>query len=443
MDKLRVDQIKGLLPDLDELRPLIDRVVGVSTSDPERAWTASGELGTVGQRLVQAAGLEAGLSQLVEQVREHAALIFGNAVKAIRALEVGDGAGAAEALLASAELEEGKRRLDRAEAYALAAYDVARGLRDRRPAVQALRRAARVALEMGRFDRGWSRYQAAYRLARDAGDSGGAAATAIGSGNVALYRGHWQTAREWYLKAFAVIGEDGAPRPERWQLYQNLSITDRRLGDLAASRRWLEKAEAAASPEDAEAAADIRNGYAQLFMASGETAAAEEAYRQALEAAQRPVLVVGILHSLGECLLGQGRVLEAEECARKAEEKAIACGVVFKLPEVYRLLGQVADRRGHDDAFVFYERALDLIQERGLPEFERAQTLDAYAALELRRGEPASAHARLLEAESIYRRAGKEEELGKVVDDLAAFGTGDSAAGGAPGENDTGGNDDT
>ncbi|MBI4540501.1 MAG: tetratricopeptide repeat protein [Gemmatimonadetes bacterium] len=420
MGKLRVDEITALLPKLDELRPLLDLVIAASVPDPEREWTGSGELGTVGQRLVRAAAVEAGVPELAERVREHLAAIYGNVGRAIRALERGDEAEACAALLGAADREEEWRRLERAEAYSLAAYRLARGLKDRRPAALALRRAARVALEIGNFEAARWRYEEAFEIGRDAGDDVAAAAAAIGAGNVALYRGLWERARAWYGRALERIGADGPPRAEHWQIYQNLSVTDRRLGDLEASRTWIEKAEAVASTlRDPEAVTDIRHGHARLFMASGDPARAEEAYRAALAAATRPVAVVATLVNLGECLLVQGRTLEAAECARKAEQTAIVSGVVFKLPEVYRLLGAVAEARGLQDAFVFYERALDLVSERGLSEFERAQTLEAYAKWGLQAGDRESAVARLAEAETIYRRAGMEQELRGVLDTLA------------------------
>lgn len=425
MAKLRVDEVTSLLAKLDELRPLLDLVIAASVPDPEREWAGSGELGTVGQRLVRGEELEAGTAALVERVREHVAAIYGGVIRAIRALEDGDRAAAATALVEVAEREEAARRLDRAEAYARAAYEAARGLRDQRVAALALRRAARAALELGKFEEARSAYEEAFAIARDAGDETGAAGAAIGAGNVALYRGLWERAREWYRTALEMIGPDGPARTEQWQIYQNLSVTDRRLGDLESSRQWLGRAEAAASASgDREAVADIQHGYARLFTASGEAGRAEAAYRRALAAAERPVAVVTILVNLGECLLSQGRTLEAAECARRAEETAIVSGVVFKLPEVYRLLGAVAEARGFHDAFVFYERAIALVAERRLPEFERAQTLETYAGWDLKHGDRESAVERLREAEATYERAGMEQELQAVREALAAAGDG-------------------
>jgi hypothetical protein len=65
--------------------------------------------------------------------------------------------------------------------------------------------------------------------------------------------------------------------------------------------------------------------------------------------------------------------------------------LVPKLPEVYRLLGRISSADGNADAFVFFERALDIIRERTLPVLEEALTLQAYAECEAGRGETEAA----------------------------------------------------
>jgi hypothetical protein len=65
--------------------------------------------------------------------------------------------------------------------------------------------------------------------------------------------------------------------------------------------------------------------------------------------------------------------------------------LVPKLPEVYRLIGRIASMDGNSDAFVLFERALDIIRERALPALEEALTLQAYSESEARKGDLDSA----------------------------------------------------
>ena len=94
------------------------------------------------------------------------------------------------------------------------------------------------------------------------------------------------------------------------------------------------------------------------------------------------------------------------EEAREAEREAIASGIVPKLPEVYRILGRIASAEDNPDAFVFFERALDIVRERSLPALEEALTLQAYAESEARRGEEDSAQELQKRMTERYRALG-------------------------------------
>jgi tetratricopeptide (TPR) repeat protein len=144
------------------------------------------------------------------------------------------------------------------------------------------------------------------------------------------------------------------------------------------------------------AAAYIDNAWGQLRMAQGSFPEAEERFRAALDRADGARARVTIRLNLAEALLAQARHLDAAEHAREAERDAIRAGLVPKLPEVYRLLGRIASSEGDEDAFVLFERALEIIRERALPALEEAVTLQTYAEAEARRGESDTAR-RLLE----------------------------------------------
>jgi tetratricopeptide (TPR) repeat protein len=126
-------------------------------------------------------------------------------------------------------------------------------------------------------------------------------------------------------------------------------------------------------------------------MASGAFSEAERHFRGGLSAATDARARVTIRLNLAEALLAQDRTLEATEEAREAEREALLSGIVPRLPEVYRILGRIVSAEDNPDAFVFFERALDIIRERRLPALEEALTLQAYAESEARRGEEDSA----------------------------------------------------
>jgi tetratricopeptide (TPR) repeat protein len=203
-------------------------------------------------------------------------------------------------------------------------------------------------------------------------------------------QGRWDESAAWYHEALAAADSD-ATAPERWHAFLNLAIVTRSSGDLTEGERWLSEAEAAAKTDREAARPAIENAWGQLAMARGVFAEAETHLRAGLDAATGARASVTIRLNLAECLLARGRTLEAAEHAREAERDAIRAALVPKLPEVYRLLGRIAATDGNADAFVLFERALEIVRDRSLPALEEAVTLQAYAECEERRGETEAA----------------------------------------------------
>ena len=79
-----------------------------------------------------------------------------------------------------------------------------------------------------------------------------------------------------------------------------------------------------------------------------------------------------------------------------------AWAVWWNFPNVIETTG------GNPDAFVLFERALELGRERDLPDLEEALTLQAYAAAERSRGEHEAADQLMERARELYRRLGIE-----------------------------------
>jgi tetratricopeptide (TPR) repeat protein len=402
MNRLRLDDVRETLPELDELRPLFDELLARSEADREKTWAGSGPLGTIGSRLVDPEAVGRELGRLAQSEASRLEAIYRAVMRALAAVADQNGSAAASALLEAAALEEAGDRPERAEAFAAAAHRVARTERDRRVAALALRRWARAARSRGRLGEALSRYEESHRDALAMGDLRGAAEAAIGAGNVLEEQGRWLDAARWYHVALDTLADLDAPTPERWHALLNLHIVLRSSGDVEGSVPWLERAEQAAREIDPEGARPaIENAWGQLLMARGAFAEAERRLGRALESTSGARARVTIRLNLAEAVLAQGRALDAAEHAREAEREAIRARLVPKLPEVYRLLGRVAAAENDPDAFVLFERALEIVRDRGLPTLEEALTLQAYADYEATRGEADT--ARILRRRALER----------------------------------------
>jgi tetratricopeptide (TPR) repeat protein len=386
-ERLRVQRALELLPGTPELRPFLELLVSSSQADPERRWTASGELGSVGDRLVDAGGLNRAAGRLAAQEARRTEALLLRTARIVTALAADDTERAVDELLEQGADDESQGRPDSAESWYLAAHRIARDRGSPR-APGALRRLARVIRGQGRLDEAARAYEEAWSEAGDHGLDGDRIIAATGRGNIEVDRGRWALAEVWYRRGLELLGEEGPPRRERWQLAQNLAIVRRRLEDLEGAERWLERARAEGEAlNDPDAAVEVANGLGQLLLARGDARGAETRLRAALTSARTPKARVTIGVNLGEALLAQGRDLEAGEVARQAEALALAHRVVGKLPEVYRLLAGVARARGESDAFVLLERALEVVRAESLPPFEEALTLRELARSVHERGD--------------------------------------------------------
>lgn len=417
MRKLTVDGLRSVLPPLDELRPLVDHLLAGSRADPERAWSGSGELGTAGDRLIETDGLLMAAEVLADRERSHLAAVYREAAEAASALGRGDPAEASARLLASAALEEARDDSRRAAAYADAAHALAREAGQAGLTSLALRRRGRYRRAMGLFDEAARDYAQALLFAEAADDPRGVAEATIGVGNVLEEQGRWDQAAERYRQALATLKEADPPVPEQWHALLNLHVALRSTGDLEACLPPLEAAESvAASLDDSSATPFIENARGQHLMALGDFEAAKAHLRRAVDTAGGGRAEITCRLNLAETLFALGRPLDAAEEARRAEREAVLSTTPGKLPEVYRLLGRIAAAEGVSDAFVLFERALEIIDERLLPDIERAQTLQAYAEAESLVGDMETARDLSRLADDLYRGLGIGHRRGSWAD---------------------------
>jgi tetratricopeptide (TPR) repeat protein len=411
---LRFESADATLPDLPDLRLLREALVDASRVDEAQIWGGGARLSTIDKRLIALGDVEQRISEIGDRVRRRTERVMISAVAALRAVEEKDEAAACRHLVAAGEAEEAQNRLDEARAYYEKALEVGRRPRDRRGESLALRRLARVARARGELDRALALYSESREVADASRDPEGFVIGCLGAGHVLTDQGRWPDARESYLRGVErVASEESA---EFVHLCNGLSVVERRLGDFEASEEWLVRGEAVApAAGDETAAAYLQHGRGKLYLAKGDPEAAQAVFRDALGRPLDFAARIVTLLNLAEALRMAGRLSESEASTRRAEELAIAHGDLPHLPHVYVELGELARQRGDRDGFIFFEQALDVLRERGLPPLDIALAQRSYARFEARFGDRDAAIARFRIAEEIHRRIGSERDAEEVA----------------------------
>jgi tetratricopeptide (TPR) repeat protein len=419
---LLVERALALVPDAEEFLPLSDAVIGSSRVDRDKLWARSAAYATLGKRVVDPARLAEMIPSLVERSQERLQELYDRVLEAIRHQQRGDLAAAAQALVRAGEVEEGDGRLEKAEKIYQLALEVARDLREPGVQVLVLRRLGRAARAAGRLDEAWEWYERSHRLAVDQLDAAGQAVACQGLGNLCDDRGERERARTWYERGLEIARGLRDPGLE-WPFYTNLSVLAIKNDELADAESLLARAKERIEATGADHALPFYlNNRGLLLTEHGDLAEAEAVFREALARALEPRWEVTVRCNLGEVLIRQDRLFEAQDEARRAEEVAIVHRLIPTLVPVYGVLGAIARARCDEEGFVFYEQALNVCQERGLPKKEEAGVLHGYAMLHAACGRPAEARAYLHAARETYESLGFVPELGRVDADLASLG---------------------
>ena len=407
---LDYDAIRRLVPDLDELKALFDAVLAASRPNRDHRWTGTGELGTVGTREVDAADLSELTRRAVEGQTARLQQVYSAVSDALEAIMEGDLARAGDALLTAAAVEERSGRPSEAAAFAEAALALARTRGDPRAVSLALRRQARAERSVGRLDAALTHYSDAASVADSGADRAGRAEAAIGAGNVLEQQGRWSEAQTWYASALEALRDVEPATPAHWHARLNMHIALlRSQGDGPDTEDWLRDAESVAEAlGDPSRHVFVGNARGQLLMARGRFDEAEAPLLAALQNARRGRASATIRLNLAECHLARGRTLDANEQAREAERDALTGAASDKLPEVYRMLGRAVASTGNPDAFVLFERSLELTGDDPALLLERAQTLQAYGDAEQTLGQQSTAQELWAKAMDTYQRLGIE-----------------------------------
>lgn len=418
---LLVECALALVPDAEEFLPLSDAVIGSSRVDRDKQWARSAAYATLGKRVVDPARLAEMIPALVERSQERLQELYDRVLEAIRHQQQGDLAAAAQALVRAGEVEEGDGRLEKAEKIYQLALEVARDLREPGVQVLVLRRLGRAARSAGRLDEAWEWYERSHRLAIDQLDLAGQAVACQGLGNLCDDRGQRDRARTWYERGLEIARGLHDPALE-WPFYTNLSVLAIKNDELADAEALLARAkERIEATGGDDALTFYLNNRGLLLYEHGDLAEAEAVFRQALGRGLGPRWEVPVRCNLGEVLIRQGRLFEAQEEARRAEEVAIVHRLIPSLVPVYAVLGGIARARADEEGFVFYEQALNVVHERGLPRKEEAAVLHGYGLLHAACGRPVEARAYLEAAREIFESLGFVPELARVDADLASL----------------------
>ena len=359
---LRVEQALRLLPDIDALAPLRAFLISSSRSRPLGARTSDEQDRTVGKRYLQPTDLRERIPQAIALVAEHLGQLYQAAVEALEQEQRGNMSGAVRALLRAGEQEERVGRYSQAHAWYAHAQTIAEELRDRRPEIAALRRLGNLEITRGQLEEGARAYQRCLAVAEAELDAAGSAFACQGLGDVAVAQGHWQGAESWYTRG---LRHGDGDRHLTGQITLGLAEVARGRGQSDVALERLDRAqEVFADLGDVHGAVQALNERGALALATGRPADALASYRDALSQLQRagdsPKLEMAVRLNLCRLHLETGRLPDAEDEARRAEELAIAHNLTQPLARLYVIMGKLRGRQGDENGFVFFEKALEL-----------------------------------------------------------------------------------
>lgn len=421
--RLLVERALALVPDSEEFLPLTDAVIGTSKTDQEKLWARSSSYATLGKRLVDPAKLEELIPAIAEKAQRRLQELFRYVLAAIEEQQAGNLAAAAMRLIQAGEFEESERRLEKAEKFYTIAHEIARDLREKQPHILALRRLGRVRRTLGLLEEAWSCYQQSYELSIDQLDLPGQVIACQGLGNICDDRGQREASRLWYEQGLELARELEDPHLV-WPFYTNLSVVARREGELDKADSLLAEArELIAAAGDESAMLYWYNSKGLVLLERDDPTGAEALYREGLERSDDAFWEMTMRINLGQTLVPQGRYFEADEQARRAEEIAILNRFIPDLVDVYDLLGGIARERCDEEGFIFYEQALSVCHERGLPQIREAGIYHGYGRLYGACGHTEEAVAYLERAREIYASLGLATELGRVNAEFERLGS--------------------
>lgn len=413
---LRVEQVLRLLPDIDALAPLRASIVSRSQSG-----TAAEPYLTVGKRVVESTDVRQLVPGAVARFTQHLAQLYDSAVVALEAVERSDMVAAARALLHAGECEEAAGRDSAARAWYEIALRIAEELRDRRPELETLRHLGDLEAGHGSMELAARFYQRSFALAEAEQDVESAALACQGLAEVALARGVWQGAESWYAQGLRFA--QGNPLLAALLTIGQVKVACAR-GNLDSADRALDQAQIQLE--------DLRHteGLARLHNAWGVVDALRERHSDALHhfrealaqlrsGRRNPRLEMEIRLNACDLYLTWGRLAEAEDELRRAENLAIANNLTRELARTYVAIGRLRGRQRDDSGFIFFEKAIELSQGREpSPRIEAAAYFE-YGLFKESFGEHEEGPAYLERARDLLSTVGADAFRARVDAELA------------------------
>lgn len=417
---LRVEQALRLLPDVEDLAPLRGFVVSLSASRSPGAWTAAEPNRTIGKRTLDPTALRARVPQVLNHVTGRAAVLYDAAVDALESEQSGDMSQAVRALVRAGEYEEQGVRYSQAHAWYRQALGIAEQLRDRQPEMEALCHLGRLEAARGYLDEGARAFQRSLALAEAEADSEHAAGACRGLGDVLFAQSQWVGAEAWFTRGLQYAKSN---RGLAGSLALGLGQTALRRGQPAAAAERLQRA-----LDSFDAVGDIGGVIRTLLArgsmetAQGRTSEALASYREALNrlplGGADPVLELAVRLRLAELYLELGRLPDAEDEARRAEDLAISHQQAGSLASVYVIMGQLRGRQGDENGFVFFEQAIELCRSGEPQRRLEADVYREYARFRTTMGDRHEARAYLERARELIEPFGDEVACERIDQEL-------------------------
>jgi tetratricopeptide (TPR) repeat protein len=417
---LRVEQALRLLPDVEDLVPLRGFVVSLSSTRGPEAWIAAEPNRTIGKRTLDPAALRARVPQVLNHVTGRVAVLYDAAVDALESEQSGDLSQAVRALVRAGAYEEQGGRYSQAHAWYRQALDIAEQLRDRQPEMEALCHLGRLEAARGYLDEGARAFQRSLALAEAESDNEHAAGACQGLGDVLFAQSQWLGAEAWFSRGLAFAKSNRALAAS---LSLGLGQAALRRGQLGVATEQLQRAR-----ESFEAIGDkagvIHTLLARGLMeaAQGKTADVLANYREALSrlpvANADPVLELAVRLRLAELYLELGRLPDAEDEARRAEDLAIAHQQRGSLARVYVIMGRLRSRQGDETGFVFFEQAIELCRSGEPARRLESEVYREYARFRTAMGDRHEARAYLERARELLEPFGDDVARERIDEEL-------------------------
>ena len=202
-----------------------------------------------------------------------------------------------------------------------------------------------------------------------------------------------------------------------------LGQTAHRRGEYAAAVDRLQQALAAFEAQG-DTAGVVRTLLARGLMeaAQGKTSDVLATYREALarlpQTESDPTLELTVRLRLAELYLDVGRLPDADDELRRAEDVAVEHQQQRWLARVYLMLGKLRGRHGDESGFVFFEQAIELCRSGQPARRLEADVYREYARFRMIMGDDAEARAYLERARELLEPFGDAAAREKIDEEL-------------------------